>query len=270
MIVAVAGTAMVTGASSGIGRAYALALAARGWDLVLVARRTERLDRLAEEVTASRGVRAEVLTADLARPSDRERVAERAARGLGMLVNDAGFGAFGTFPELDPGVARDLVGVHVLATLELSRAAVPAMLNSGRGAIVNLASGLAWSGSLPRDARPRRVSIAYAAAKAFVVTFTRGLAQDLAGTGVGVQVLCPSVTATEFHGGPAAPGAMRADDVVAASLEGLRLGEVICLPGLEDVDLPERLGAVELELLGANSGPVLAQRYRQNAPISVP
>jgi short-subunit dehydrogenase len=257
------GAAMVTGASSGIGRVYADALGGLGMDLVLVARREERLRDCARELAARHGVRTEVMVADLADAGDRGRVAERAAAGLAMLVNNAGFGSFAAFADLEPAVARQLVDVHVLAPLEVARAAVPAMVAAGTGTIVNLASGLAFSGTLPRAEHRRRITIVYAGVKAFVVTFSRALAQELDGTGVRVQALCPSATATEFHGDSSPLGAMRAEDVVAASLHGLRSGEVLCLPGLDDPELVDRLGALERELLAGNAGPELASRYRE-------
>ena len=256
---------MVTGASSGIGQAYAEALARREWDLVLVARRRERLTELARDLTARHGVAVEVLAADLTRAEGRRRAGERAAAGLGMLINNAGFGSFASFPELEPEVADAMVDVHVRAPLDLTRAAVPAMLAAASGTIVNVASGLAFSGALARGARKRRVTIVYAGVKAFVVTFTRALATELEGTGIRVQALCPSATATEFHRGATPSSAMRAEDVVAASLHGLDRGEVLCLPGLEDAALADRLAALELELLAGNAGPELAGRYRRGA-----
>ncbi len=256
---------MVTGASSGIGKAYAEALASRGWDLVLVARRGQRLAELARALSARHGVVAETLAVDLAAAEGRARAAERAAAGLDMLVNNAGFGSFAPFAELDPEVAEAMVAVHVQAPLDLTRAAVPPMLAAGGGTIVNVASGLAFSGALARDARKRRGSIVYAGVKAFVVTFTRALASELDGTGIRVQALCPSATATEFHGPDTPASAMRADDVVAASLHALDVGEVLCLPGLEDAGLPGRLAALELALLDGNAGPELAGRYRRGA-----
>jgi uncharacterized protein len=139
------------------------------------------------------------------------------------------------------------------------------MLAAGNGTIVNVASGLAFSGALARGARKRPVTIVYAGVKAFVVTFTRALATELEGTGIRVQALCPSATATEFHQGATPSSAMRAEDVVAASLSGLDRGEVLCLPGLEDAALADRLAALELEILAGNAGPQLAERYRRGA-----
>jgi short-subunit dehydrogenase len=254
---------MVTGASSGIGQAYAEALARRGFALVLVARRTRRLEALAARLAERHGVAAEVIAADLSDSDSLEPVVQRASEGLAMLVNNAGFGAFEPFTELDPGVLRRLVGVHVLAPLELTRAAAPAMVAAGSGSIVNVASGLAFSATLPHGARKRKVTIAYAGAKAFVLTFTRALAEEMGGTGVRVQALCPSVVATELHGTALPAGAMRAEDVVDASLEGLRRGETLCMPGLEDDGLVRRLGMLELALLEGNRGPELAARYRE-------
>jgi short-subunit dehydrogenase len=251
--------ALVTGASSGIGRAYATAWAARGHDLVLVARREERLRELAAELGEKHGVAADVVVADLRREDDRARVAERAA-GCGILVNNAGFSGYGAFAEIAPSVAADLVGVHVLATLAITRAALPRMLASGDGVIVNVASGLAFSGSLDPAVLPGRAT--YSAAKSFVVTFSRVLAGEVEGRGLRVQALCPGRTTSEFHPGePPRDNEMSAEDVVVASLTGLDRGELVCLPGLEDASLVEELGAVERTLLTGNNRAQRSGRY---------
>lgn len=250
--------ALVTGASSGIGRIYATAWAARGHDLVLVARREERLREVAAELGEKYGVAAEVVVADLRGEDDRSRVAERAV-GCGILVNNAGFSGYGAFAEIAASVAADLVGVHILATLAITRAALPGMLASGQGVIVNVASGLAFSGSADPALLPGRAT--YSAAKSFVVTFSRVLAGEVGGRGVTVQALCPGRTATEIHDEPPRDYEMSAEDVVAASLAALETGELVCLPGLEDISLVAQLGAVERSLLAGNNRSQLADRY---------
>jgi uncharacterized protein len=142
-----------------------------------------------------------VLAADITDPGGLRSAEETIAAtpDLGLLVNNAGFAGYGPFAGLDPTVADALIGVHVTAPTRLTRAALLAMLDPGRGAVINIASLLAFSGSLPPRPMPFRAT--YAAAKAYLVTFTCALAGELAGTGVRVQVCGPGVVATEFHQG---------------------------------------------------------------------
>lgn len=265
------GTAVVTGASSGIGAEYAGRLAARGFALVLVARRAERLAGLAERLRADTGTAVETVAADLARSADVARVAERvAAEDVTLLVNNAGINGYGPFTEAGPALLAKVLDVNVVAPTVLARAAVPGMVARGRGAVVNVASLLAFAGSLPPVPLPHRA--VYAGTKGYLVTFTRTLAAELAGTPVRVQVLCPGLTATEFHlGAGDTPvegerqrvhdeGGMPAADVVTASLAALGTGEVVCVPGLEDAGAVDRLAAAEL---GLREGPgtSVAGRY---------
>ncbi|NHC14631.1 SDR family NAD(P)-dependent oxidoreductase [Motilibacter deserti] len=271
------GTALVTGASGGIGEVYARRLHAAGQDVVLVARRASRLDALAGDLRTSGTGRVETLVADLAGPEGRAAVAERAAgRDVSLLVNNAGLSGYGPFAEAEPEVLEQVVSLNVLALTLLSRAAVPAMLARGSGAVVNVASLLAFSGALPPGPLPHRAT--YAGTKAFVVAFSRTLAEELRGTGVTVQACCPGYTSTEFHLTSGTepvpdeallargdePGAMSAEDVVTASLAALRTGEVVCAPGLNDPTAVDRLTAAEAELRRA-SRPQLAARYREPA-----
>jgi short-subunit dehydrogenase len=260
------GTAIVTGASAGIGAVFARRLAERGDDLVLVARRTERL----EELAGTLGVRVEVLGADLAQPGDLSRVAERAAGGdVTLLVNNAGINGYGPFAEIDPAVLAGVLAVNVTAPAVLTRAAIPGMVERGAGAVINVASLLAFAGALPPDPLPHRAT--YAGTKGFMVTFSRTLAAELAGTPVRVQVLCPGYTATEFHlsagtapiqgtAPPDQPRAMSAEDVVQASLVALDADEVVCAPGLDDAAAVDRLVAAEAHLRSAGR-PRAADRY---------
>lgn len=258
------GTAVVTGASSGIGAEYARALAERGMHVVLVARRRDRLARLASEL----GV-AELIVADLATDEGIDEVAGRVAReDVTLLVNNAGLAGYAPFADVDPAVVAQVVKLNVLAPTLLARAAAGGMAGWGGGAIVNVASLLAFSGALPPDPLPHRAT--YAGTKAHVVAFTRALAHELSGTGVGVQVVCPGFTQTEFHSvtgtAPAEaedapdPRAMAAADVVRASLRALSTGEVVCVPGLEDPSALDALAEAEA-LLRTGSRPSLAARY---------
>ncbi|MCO4696757.1 SDR family oxidoreductase [Streptomyces sp. RO-S4] len=264
------GTALVTGASSGIGWEYATRLAARGRHLVLVARRAERLEALAEEASKAGAAGVETLVADLARPEDLARVAERVSGDdVDLLVNNAGINGYGPFAEVDADLLGRVLNVNVVALTALTRAAVPGMLARGRGAVINVASLLAFAGDLPPDRLPQRA--VYAGSKGYAVTFTRTLAAELADAPVRVQVVCPGLTATEFHlGAGDTPvsgerrihdeGGMPAADVVTASLAGLETGEVVCVPGLTEADAVARLAAAELDLR-RGSGARMAPRY---------
>ncbi|EMF29076.1 SDR family NAD(P)-dependent oxidoreductase [Streptomyces pseudogriseolus] len=264
------GTAIVTGASSGIGWEYAARLAGRGWGLVLVARRAERLDILAKEALKEGAAGVETLVADLGSPEDLSRVVERASGDdVDLVINNAGINGYGTFAEVNPDLLTRVVSVNVVALTALTRAAVPGMLARGRGAVVNVASLLAFAGDLRPDPLPRRA--VYAGTKGYAVTFTRTLAAELAGTPVRVQVVCPGLTATEFHlGAGDTPvsgerrvhdeGGMPAADVVTASLAGLEAGEVVCVPGLTDAEAVARLAEAELNLR-SGSGGRMAPRY---------
>ncbi|MEU4037220.1 SDR family NAD(P)-dependent oxidoreductase [Streptomyces collinus] len=266
-----AGTAVVTGASSGIGAEYAEQLARRGWDLVLVARRAERIDAMADRLRAETGVAVEPVVADLAAAADLARVAERvAAEDVTLLVNNAGINGYGPFPEVDAALLTKVIEVNVVAPTVLTRAAVPGMAARGRGAVVNVASLLAFAGGLPPGPLPHRA--VYGGTKGFMVTFTRTLAAELGDSPVRVQVVCPGLTATEFHLGTGeAPvpgearvhdeGGMPAGDVVTASLAALDTGEVVCVPGLTSPEAVARLEEAELALR-TGSGTTMAPRYR--------
>ncbi|GLW68004.1 dehydrogenase [Kitasatospora phosalacinea] len=222
-------TALITGATAGIGAAYANRLARDGRDLVLVARDTERLAAAAAELSGRYGVRVETLTADLATETGIETVEDRLrdpARPVDLLVNNAGFGHRGTYLDVPVQDELDMLKVHVEAVLRLTTAAVPGMRERGFGAIVNVASVAAF---LPRGT--------YGATKAWVVNFTLGIARDLAGSGVRLQVLCPGFTRTEFHqragmGTSSIPswGWLTADRVVDDSLRDLARNRPLCVP----------------------------------------
>ena len=190
--------AVVTGASSGIGEAFAERLARDGWHLVVVARRRDRLEALAHRLHGAHEVDVRPLPADLGRAEDVGRLCTEIDRTApDMLVNNAGLAHYAPFAELDPGRAEELVALNALAPVLLTRAAVPGMLARGRGSVVNVASLLAFSGAADLPYLPARA--VYAATKAFLVTFTEVLAAELRGTGVRVQVICPGVVRSEFH-----------------------------------------------------------------------
>ncbi|WP_290052006.1 SDR family NAD(P)-dependent oxidoreductase [Amycolatopsis solani] len=253
--------ALVTGATSGIGRAFAERLAADGHDLVLVGRRQDRLDEFA---AAHTGVKVRTVAADLATDDGIDAVADIAGtEPLDLLVNNAGVAHYMPLADLPAAQARELVKVKVLAPTLLARAAVAGMVERGHGAIVNVAGMIAFSGPAPQAQLPRRT--VYAGTLAHLVTMSQTLGAELDGTGVRVQVVCPGVVATEFHSRQgldlSAVPRMSAADVVSASLRGLELGEVVCAPGVADAGLLESVFEAELAAFGGQS-PELATRYR--------
>jgi len=257
--------ALVTGASAGIGRSFAQQLAGSGHDLIVVARRRERLEALASELTAAHQAKVEVLVADLATKAGLAAVAARAAAApLALLVNNAGFGGYRRFVELDPKVADELLSVHVRAVVQVTRAALPAMVARQQGGVITVASLLAFSGTVTGGFFPARAI--YAGAKSFLVTFTQILASELADTGVRVQVCLPGVVATEFHEVQGMDLSkvprMSADDVARAALAGLRLGEVLCAPGMEDAAPLQKIGEAQQAALAAARATTPAARYR--------
>ena len=187
--------AVITGASSGIGAAFARKLAARGYDLLLISRREERLRSLAGEFAGLLHVAASPMAADLTSDADCERVAEtvQGANNLGLLVNNAGFGSLGYFWATDIAGQDRMHRLHVLATLRLTHAALVNLLPKRSGGIINVSS-LAAFGQTPQ-------SVSYSATKSWMNSFTEGLALELAANDspVKVQALCPGFTLTEFH-----------------------------------------------------------------------
>ena len=232
------GLALVTGASSGIGAVFAKKLAGRGHGLILVARRRDRLESLAGELSKRFGVEAEVVAADLADPADLERL-ERLIRertDLEFLVNNAGFGTAGRFSNVALSKNLDMLRVHCEATVRLSHAALPGMVAAKRGAIVNVSS-VAGIIRIPGSAM-------YCSTKAFLNAFSETLSMELQETGVRVQALCPGFTYTEFHDSPEFADNfdrgdvpkflwLSADRVVDMSLEALKRDQVICVTGLK-------------------------------------
>ncbi len=255
--------ALVTGASSGIGAAFARRLARDGYDVLLVARRAERLAELAREIGTAGGAAAEPFPADLAREEDLARVEERIGREgrLSLLVNNAGFGTKGWFWEADAEGQGRMHRLHVLATLRLTRAALPGMVARGRGAVVQVSSVAAFGTS------PGNTS--YCATKAWMNRFAEGLSWELsaAGSPVKVQALCPGFTISEFHERLGMDRSfmsrgwwMTAEEVVEASLRGLRRGRTVVVPGLRYRAAVLLMKLLPPTLLGAAAGRRAARR----------
>ncbi|MCP4544285.1 MAG: SDR family oxidoreductase [Chloroflexi bacterium] len=231
-------TALITGASSGIGAAFARQLAAQGHNLILVARRRERLAELSTELEEQHAISAQVLVADLATRDGIEQVEGQIAEldTLDILVNNAGFGIVGKFAEGDLGRHLDMIHVHVVASVRLCRAVLPGMIARDRGGIINVSSISAFT---PVG------NVTYTSTKAYLVAFSEALQAELAGVNVRVQALCPGFTYTGFHDTPELIDDfdrariprmlwMSADRVVTGSLKALERGNVIFIPGIRN------------------------------------
>lgn len=223
--------ALVTGASSGIGEVFARELCRRGADLVLVARRQQKLEELASELRDGERRSIEVVPADLSQPrASGQLVGELQRRGLriDVLINNAGFGLFGRLSETDPDRTSEQVQLNVVALTELTQALLPGMLQRGRGAIVNLASTAAF--------QPVPYMAVYSASKAYVLTFTEALWAETRGTGVRVTALCPGPTNTAFFDTASDDAAlgrrMEPEDVVEAAFGALERRKSTIVPGL--------------------------------------
>lgn len=226
--------AVVTGASAGIGKVFCERLAASGHDLVLVARDGNRLQALKQDLERRYQVAVEAFPADLTIDTDVSLLAETLARSpnLALLVNNAGFGTRDTLANASPARQEAMLQLHVMAPMRLAQAALPVLLKNNRGAIVNVSSVASFVFSAN--------NVNYCATKAYLTTFSQGLAAELEGTGVRVQALCPGFTRSEFHGrmgmdAGEIPGWMwlSATSVVDASLGALKRGRpVVCVPAL--------------------------------------
>ncbi len=243
------GTALVTGASSGIGATYAEKLAKRGYDLVLVARDADRLKALAARLSSEHGIKADVLRADLSQRVDVLAV-DRRLRDDGsitLFVNNAGIGPKGSLLKADPDYLDQMVDLNVTAANRLAVAAAQVFAARGKGAIVNTASAVALA--------PDLFSGTYAASKAFVLALTEALHAELKDTGVRIQAVLPGFTRTEIFdrvGGSMdnldPNSVMEASDLVDAALAGLDRGELVTMPSLADTQLYETYASARLGL----------------------
>jgi uncharacterized protein len=225
-------TALVTGASRGIGESLARRLAAEGSDLVILARRTEPLQVLAATLRSGHQVSVEVLTADLASPAGLAAAEARLSdpeRPIELLVNNAGLGSSGAFAGQPAARAEDQIRLNVTAVVRLTRAALPGMLSRGHGGVLNVSSAAGFF--------PSPGAAVYGASKAFVTSFSESLAAELKGSGVHVTALCPGFTRTgpraSLVSGPAGLAWLDADKVAGAGLEAVAAGRVLSVPGAQ-------------------------------------
>lgn len=264
------GTAVVTGASAGIGKVYADRLAARGYDLLLVARREDRLTSLAQVLRDTYGVAVETITADLSLPSDLALVAARIETDeqVSLLVNNAGTSTLAAVGDTSLAAIEAMNTVNLTALVRLTAAVLPGFRTRDAGTIINIGSVLGFK-SLP-------ISTIYSSTKAYVTFFTRGLQQELAGTNVRVQLVAPAATATDIweisgvplsHLDPAT--IMTVDALVDAALVGLDLGEAVTMPSVENAQvLLAAFDEASMALLGQAQSGEPATRYKATAALA--
>lgn len=256
--------AVITGASSGIGAIYADRFARRGFDLVLVARRADRLQSLADAISAKHGVRVAPLAADLATAEGQDSVVQLLASdpAISVLVNNAGTARLAPVAASTEQDLASQLALNITALTRLTHAALPGFKERKQGTIINIASVLGLH-TLP-------ISAVYSGTKSFVVAFTRGLEQELEGTGVKVQAVLPAATATELWDASGVPLAalapetvMAADAMVDAALYALDQGESLTLPSVADSSLIERHEQARVALFAAAQTGKVAPRLLQ-------
>lgn len=256
------GTALVTGASSGIGAIYAERLAARGFDLLLVARDQERLDAAASKLRAEHGVQVEVLKADLTQKDEVLKLEQRlrSDSSISLLLNNAGVATDGLLANADMDQLERLIQLNVTTVTRLASAAAASFAKAGRGTIINIASVVALF--------PERFNATYSASKAYVLSLTQSLNAELEGTGVKVQAVLPGVTRTEIFERSGIDATqipvdmvMEANDMVDAALSGLDQGELITIPSLPDAADWDAFVAARLVMAPNLSKSKAAARY---------
>jgi short-subunit dehydrogenase len=260
------GTALVTGASSGIGAIYADRLARRGYDLILVARNRERLDALAQRLSKETGRTIEVVAADLNDKADLGRIETqlRTDASISLLVNNAGVGATSPLLASDVDKMDDMIALNVSALTRLTYAAAPGFVARGGGTIINIASIVGVA--------PEILNGVYGGTKAFVLAFSQSLHHELADKKVRVQAVLPGATATDFWGIAGTPVehlpsqiVMKADNMVDAALAGLDQGELVTIPSLPDLADWQAYEAARQRLSPNLSRSAPAERYRAGA-----
>ena len=259
-----ANTALVTGASAGIGAVYADRLARRGHDLILVARDEARLNALAARLRAETGRSVDILTADLAARPDLLRVEHRLRQdpSIGMLVNNAGIAVAGPMHGSDVDRLEAMVNINITAALRLAHAAVEGFMARGRGTLINVSSVLALA--------PERFNAVYGGTKSFMLNLSVALQTELANTGIRVQAVLPGATRTEIWGKAGVDVAampadtlMDADEMVDAALAGLDIGEAVTIPSLPDMAEWSRFNDARLAMGPNLSLAHAARRYHR-------
>ena len=257
------GTALITGASSGIGAIYADRFARRGYDLILVARDRQRLDQLAAQLAAASGRKVDVIQADLSLGADLARVEARLASDASItaLVNNAGLGATASLIDSTPESLDQMIALNVVALTRLARAAAAGFVARGNGVIVNISSSVALA--------PEVLNGVYSGTKAFVLNLTQSLHHEVGAKGVRVQVVLPGATATPFWTAAGLPVqhlpseiVMQADELVDAALAGLDQGELVTIPSLPDVGQWQAFTAARLAMANNVSRQHAASRYK--------
>ncbi|OWQ90355.1 SDR family oxidoreductase [Roseateles aquatilis] len=259
------GTALVTGASTGIGALYADRLARRGHDLILVARQRDRLTAMADRLATETGRAIEVLDADLGDPVQRRRVEDKLRQdaSITLLVNNAGIGTHTPLLESDVEQMNRLIDVNVTALTRLTYVAVPGFVARGKGAVINIASVVGIA--------PELLNGVYGASKAFVNAFSQSLHHELHDKGVRVQAVLPGATATDFWAIGGRPVehlpqeiVMRAEDLVDAALVGFDRGELITIPSLHDEEKWLAFEGARQAMFGGLSTNTPAARYARD------
>ncbi|MEJ8323829.1 SDR family oxidoreductase [Kosakonia sacchari] len=255
-------TALITGASSGIGAIYADRLAARGYDLLLVARRGDRLNTLADDLQHRHGVKISTLVADLSTVEGIQQVETvlRDDTTISLLVNNAGAANLAPILSSSADQHEAINTLNTTALMRLTLAALPRFVENDQGTIINIASVVAF--------HARAGSAVYSATKAWVLNFTRGLQEEFAGSNIRIQAVLPAATATEIwgHSGitlDALPegSVMTSEDLVDAALAGLDQGELVTVPPVEDLQLWDNWEATRLALFSASRNGKPASRY---------
>jgi short-subunit dehydrogenase len=256
------GTAVITGASAGLGRVFADRLAKRGYNLLLIARRGDLLDEVAKRLSNSYGVIVETLAADLSKPSELQAAADKlsADSSITMLVNNAGVSTLAPIGGTKAADAASMISVNISALTALTIAVLPGFKARDKGTIVNIGSVLGFAG-LP-------ISSIYSGTKGYVFLFTRGLQEEVSGTKVRVQLVAPAATATdiwELSGVPLsnldAATVMTAENCVDAALRGMDIGETVTMPSSNEVELLSQFDELRIKLLVTAQHGKPADRY---------
>jgi short-subunit dehydrogenase len=246
-----------------MGRLFADRLAKRGYDLILIARRADRLEEVAKELKGRYGVSVQTLVADLGAATDLDRVVNTISgdESITLLLNNAGTSTLGSVGEIKDSALEAMIGVNIIALTRLTVAVLPGFKKRDSGTIINMGSVLGFQ-SLP-------ISSIYSGTKGFVLNFTRGLQDELAKTNIVVQLVAPAAIATdiwEISGVPLSQldptTIMKAEDAVDAALAGLDLGEKVTLPSVEDLQLLANYDTARLILLGSSQSGKPATRYK--------